>query len=122
MDGPDLDAIKAQLGAGSSKGEVDKAELSKQDEQRQTMLAQILTPDGLLRLRQMAIVKQDKVRAVEDMLIRMAHMKQLRNRVTEDELKEMLMRINAEHHEETKIVYSRKGCDDSEEEVEYDFE
>ncbi|KAJ2560387.1 hypothetical protein GGH95_004849 [Coemansia sp. RSA 1836] len=85
------------------------------------MLAQILTPDALKRLRQMAMVKQGKVRAVEDMLINMARMNQIRDRVTEDALKEMLVQINTEHHEETKIVYSRKGYE-SEDEDEYDFE
>ncbi|KAJ1670046.1 hypothetical protein GGF44_003547 [Coemansia sp. RSA 1694] len=122
MDGSDLEAIKAQLsGGGNDRDKGDKGEQSKQDEQRQTMLAQILTPDALKRLRQMAMVKQGKVRAVEDMLINMARMNQIRDRVTEDALKEMLVQINTEHHEETKIVYSRKGYE-SEDEDEYDFE
>ncbi|KAJ2028924.1 hypothetical protein IWW57_001939 [Coemansia sp. S610] len=127
MDKVDLDAIKAQLGGaggGSGANVSDKggnAEMSKQEEQRQDMLVQILTPEAMLRLKQMAIVKQDKVRAVEDMLLRMAQMKQIRNRVTEDELKGMLMQINAEHDKETKIVYSRKVYE-SEDEDEYDFD
>ncbi|KAJ1897784.1 hypothetical protein IW146_010167 [Coemansia sp. RSA 922] len=125
MDGSDLEAIKAQLGGGGSgaNGKGDNGEMSKQEEQRQTMLTQILTPDALLRLRQMAIVKQEKVRGVEDMLIRMARMNQLREKVTEAKLKEMLVQISVEHDKETKIVYSRKGYDDdSDDDVEYDFE
>ncbi|KAJ2754243.1 hypothetical protein GGH94_002089 [Coemansia aciculifera] len=128
MDGSDLEAIKAQLGGvgggsgANDKGKNDNGEMSKQEEQRQTMLTQILTPDAMLRLRQMSIVKQDKVRGVEDMLIRMARMNQIRERVTEERLKEMLMQINAEHDKETQIVYSRKGYDDSDDDVEYDFE
>ncbi|KAJ2039212.1 hypothetical protein H4S04_008171 [Coemansia sp. S16] len=128
MDGSDLEAIKAQLGGvgggsgASGKGKGDNGEMSKQEEQRQTMLTQILTPDALLRLRQMAIVKQEKVRGVEDMLIRMARMNQIREKVTEDKLKEMLVQISVEHDKETTIVYSRKGYDDSDDDVEYDFE
>ncbi|KAJ2489787.1 hypothetical protein IWW37_003702 [Coemansia sp. RSA 2050] len=127
MDKADLDAIKAQLGSAggsSSANAVDKggnAEMSKQEEQRQDMLVQILTPEAMLRLKQMAIVKQDRVRGVEDMLLRMARMNQIRNRVTEEELKGMLMQINAEHDKETKIVYSRKGYE-SEDEEEYSFD
>ncbi|KAJ2804726.1 hypothetical protein FBU31_004749 [Coemansia sp. 'formosensis'] len=128
MDGSDLEAIKAQLGsvAGGSgsntKGNDDNAGASKQDEQRQAMLTQIVDPDAMSRLKQMAIVKADKVRAVEDMLIRMAQMRQIKKQVTEQELKELLAQINAEHEKETKIVYNRKGYDYSDDDEEYDFD
>ncbi|KAJ2890416.1 hypothetical protein IWW38_004145 [Coemansia aciculifera] len=121
MDSSELNAIKAQLSGGNGKDTANTVEKTTQNEQRQTMLAQILAPDALQRLGQMALVKKEKVRAVEDMLINMARMNQIRARVTEDELKGMLQRINDEHDKETKIVYSRKAYE-SEEEEEYNFD
>ncbi|KAI8324561.1 DNA-binding TFAR19-related protein [Martensiomyces pterosporus] len=125
----DLDAIRArrlaemqaQGGSGPSNGSEANAQKSQQEEARQNMLAQVLSREARERLGRIAMVKPEKARAVEDMLLRMARMGQIRNKVSEDELKEMLEQINAEHHTETKIIYNRKGFDDSDDEDEYDL-
>ncbi|KAJ1997171.1 hypothetical protein GGI02_005180 [Coemansia sp. RSA 2322] len=121
MDGADLDAIKAQLSAGDAK-ETATGQQGNNDEERKAMLAQILSPEALGRLGHIALVKKERARAVEDMLMRMARMGQIRSKVKEEELVDMLKQINSSHHEETKIVYNRKGFEDSEDEEEYNFD
>jgi programmed cell death protein 5 len=50
------------------------------------------------------MVKADKARAVEDLLIRMAQTGQLRGKVSESQLIEILEQINQQQKPETKIV------------------
>lgn len=51
-----------------------------------------------------AIVKADKARAVEDLLIRMAQGGQVRSKITEKQLIELLEQVNQQTKHETKIV------------------
>ena len=53
-----------------------------------------------------AIVKADKARAVEDLLIRMAQGGQVRSKITEKQLIELLEQVNQQTKSETKIVVS----------------
>lgn len=86
------------------------------------MLAQILHPNARERLGRIALVKEERARAIEDMLIRMARSGQIKNKVTEDELKGMLEEINTQNHKETQITYSRKDTLDSDDDEEYNFD
>jgi programmed cell death protein 5 len=64
------------------------------------------------------MVKADKARAVEDLLIRMAQSNQLRSKVTEKQLIDLLGQINQQDStsSQTRIVYNRRQYDDSDEE------
>ncbi len=55
-----------------------------------------------------AIVKADKARAVEDLLIRMAQGGQVRSKITEKQLIELLEQVNQQTKTETKIVVSSR--------------
>ncbi|KAJ2712543.1 hypothetical protein H4R19_002701, partial [Coemansia spiralis] len=92
------------------------------EEARQQNLERILTKDARQRLTGMALVKEDHVRAVEDLLLRMAASRQIVRPVTDDELKSLLKEISEKEQEQTKIVFSRKESIDSDEESEYDFD
>lgn len=50
------------------------------------------------------MVKADKARAVEDLLIRMAQGGQVRSKITEKQLIELLEQVNQQTKHETKIV------------------
>ena len=50
------------------------------------------------------MVKADKARAVEDLLIRMAQGGQVRSKITEKQLIELLEQVNQQTKSETKIV------------------
>ncbi|KAG0037714.1 hypothetical protein BGZ83_003339 [Gryganskiella cystojenkinii] len=105
------------LPAGMSAGKKDdeeKAKKSQMEEMRRTMLIQILDGEARERLSRIAMVKADKARAVEDLLIRMAQGGQVRSKITEQQLIELLEQVNQQSNKSTtKIVYNRRRYDDS---------
>ena len=71
------------------------------------MLAQILLPDAADRLGRIRLVKESRATEVENRLIMLARSGQLRAKVTEEQLKELLEAV-AEAKEE-KIIVKRGG-------------
>ncbi|RQM06674.1 hypothetical protein DH86_00001300 [Scytalidium sp. 3C] len=80
---------------------------------RQTILNQILEPEAADRLGRIRLVKESRAVDVENRLIMLARSGQLRQKVTEEQLKELLNAVS-ETKEEQKIVVSRRkaGWDD----------
>ncbi|CAI2192805.1 15912_t:CDS:2 [Funneliformis geosporum] len=130
MDDSELQAIRqARLrelhaqhtAGGSSKPTEEDGEQKRQKEEtRQAMLTQILENQARERLARISMVKADKARAVEDLLIRMVQAGQLRGKVSEPQLIELLEQINQQQKPETKIVFNRRKFDD-EDEDDYNF-
>ncbi|KAL1851857.1 hypothetical protein Plec18167_007641 [Paecilomyces lecythidis] len=96
---------------------------SSQDEQRQqaaeerraAILNQILEPEAADRLGRIRLVKESRAVDVENRLIMLAQTGQLRQKVTEDQLKELLNAVaENQREEEQKIVINRRkgGWDD----------
>ncbi|TPX69968.1 hypothetical protein SpCBS45565_g02059 [Spizellomyces sp. 'palustris'] len=96
---------------GNSAEEAEKK--SQMEEMRRNMLYQILDNDARERLARIKIVKAEKARAVEDLLIRMAQTGQIRAKVNESTLIGLLEQINEQNQKETKITYNRRREDDS---------
>ncbi|TPX38984.1 hypothetical protein SeLEV6574_g07475, partial [Synchytrium endobioticum] len=71
-------------------------------------LVQILDNDARERLARISIVKAEKARAVEDLLIRMAQTGQLRAKVNQQQLIDMLEQINTSSHKDTKVTIARR--------------
>ncbi|KAJ3042601.1 Programmed cell death protein 5 [Rhizophlyctis rosea] len=106
---------------GQGNGE-DQAEKKRQmDEARRGMLFQILENDARERLARIKIVKEEKARAVEDMLLRMAQGGQLRSKVSEQQLIDMLEQISESTKQETKITYNRRRFADSDDDDDFDL-
>ncbi|CAO3658225.1 unnamed protein product [Umbelopsis ramanniana] len=103
----------APFGSGAGKKE-DEEQKSDMEEMRRTMLVQILDNEARERLARINMVKADKARAVEDLLIRMAQSGQLRSKVSEKQLIDLLGQINQQDSgaSQTKIVYNRRRFDD----------
>jgi DNA-binding TFAR19-related protein (PDSD5 family) len=81
------------------------------------MLNQILHPEAADRLGRVRMVKEERAREVENRLIMLAQSGQLRQKVTEAQLKELLNAV-ADNREEEKIVVSRrKGWDDDDDDL-----
>ncbi|KAJ3056675.1 hypothetical protein HK102_011162, partial [Quaeritorhiza haematococci] len=78
-------------------------------------LVQILNNDARERLSRIAIVKPDKARAVEDMLIRMAQTGQVREKIGERQLVDMLEQISQTTKTETTIKFNRRRSDSDDE-------
>lgn len=108
------------------------------EEMRRGMLAQIL--DGSARERRMfleitqyniliifivnriSIVKPERARAIEDLIIRMARAGQLQGKLNEQGVIDLLEQIRgSEEQQQPKIVINRRRFDDDEDEDDYDF-
>lgn len=76
-----------------------------------------MQPEASERLGRIRLVKEQRAAEVEGRLIMMAQTGQLRQKVTEDQLKELLNAV-ADTREEEKIVVSRrKGWDDDDDDL-----
>ncbi|EFQ29528.1 double-stranded DNA-binding domain-containing protein [Colletotrichum navitas] len=119
-----LEQLKAQGGAGggSSGGGSNKQQQHEQRQQqeqeaRQQILNQILHPEAADRLGRIRLVKEQRAQEVENRLIMLAQSGQLRSKVTEAQLKDLLSAV-ADNKEEEKIVVSRrKGWDDDDDDL-----
>jgi programmed cell death protein 5 len=76
-------------------------------EARKAMLNQILHPEAADRLGRIRLVKEERATEIENRLIMLAQTGQIRQKVTEDKLKELLNAV-ADNKEEEKIVVSRR--------------
>ncbi|KAI1420227.1 double-stranded DNA-binding domain-containing protein [Xylaria sp. FL1777] len=86
-------------------------------EARQSILSQILHPEAADRLGRIRLVKESRAADIENRLITLARTGQLRQKVTEAQLKELLAAV-AENQEEEKIVVNRrKGWDDEDDDL-----
>ncbi|KAF3482336.1 uncharacterized protein GIQ15_05095 [Arthroderma uncinatum] len=97
-----------QQQGGPSGGGSDDDQRSKENEARQSILSQILLPEAADRLGRIRLVKESRATDIENRLIMLARSGQLRQKVTEDQLKELLNAV-AENKEEKKIVINRRG-------------
>lgn len=88
-----------------------------QQEARQHILNQILHPEAADRLGRIRLVKEERANDIENRLIALAQSGQLRQKVTETQLKELLNAM-AETKEQEKIVVSRrKAWDDDDDDL-----
>ncbi|KAK3906589.1 PDCD5-related protein [Staphylotrichum tortipilum] len=124
-----LEQLKTQ-GGGGAKGaggnsSQDQAQRQKQTannwlptaEARKSALNQILEPEAADRLGRIRLVKEQRATDIENRLIMLAQSGQLRQKVTEDQLKELLNAM-ADNKEEEKIVVSRrKGWEDDDDDL-----
>ncbi|XP_044496795.1 DNA-binding protein DDB_G0278111-like [Mangifera indica] len=120
MADPELEAIRqrrmqelmAQRGMGTQQNtEQQKAQEEAQreaDEQRQMMLSQILSSEARERLSRIALVKPEKARGVEDILLRAAQMGQIVEKVSEEKLISLLEQINTQTSKQTKVTIQRR--------------
>ncbi|KAF2034464.1 DNA-binding TFAR19-related protein [Setomelanomma holmii] len=112
-----------QQGGGGQGGEGSEQDSRKQQEadQRTSILSQILTPDASDRLGRIRLVKESRATDIENRLIMLARTGQIRQKVTEEQLKDILGAVAEQNEkEEQKIVVNRRGRGgwDSDEELE----
>lgn len=84
-----------------------------EQEMRTSLMSQILEASARERLSRVEMVRPERARQVEELLIRMAQSNQLRGRVSEPQLVQLLDQISAqEDRSRAKIVYNRRDSDD----------
>ncbi|XP_038984927.1 DNA-binding protein DDB_G0278111-like isoform X1 [Phoenix dactylifera] len=120
MDDPELATIRqrrmqelmAQHGIGNQQNaDQQKAQEDAKreaEERRQLMLSQILSAQARERLARIALVKPEKARGVEDVLLRAAQMGQMTEKVSEERLISLLEQINVQTSKQTKVTIQRR--------------
>ncbi|EAU30915.1 conserved hypothetical protein [Aspergillus terreus NIH2624] len=108
-----------QQGGGRGAGGDNQEEQRKQAEaeRRSAILNQILEPEAADRLGRIRLVKESRAADIENRLIMLAQTGQLRQKVSEDQLKQLLNAVaenQRKDEEEHKIVINRRkgGWDD----------
>ncbi|GAB5030647.1 programmed cell death protein 5 [Nannochloropsis oceanica] len=96
-------------GMSQEAAEAQKAKQAEMEERRQFMLDQILLPEAKERLARIAIVRKEKARAVEDMLLQAATSGRLGGKVTEEQLIQMLEQVSSQVEKKaTKVTIQRR--------------
>uniref|UniRef100_N1R1T7 Programmed cell death protein 5 n=1 Tax=Aegilops tauschii TaxID=37682 RepID=N1R1T7_AEGTA len=88
--------------AGQQKAQEDAKQEA--EERRQMMLAQILSSEARERISRIALVKPDKARGVEDVLLRAAQTGGISEKVSEERLISLLEQINTHTSKQTKVT------------------
>ncbi|KAL2142139.1 hypothetical protein VTI28DRAFT_1533 [Corynascus sepedonium] len=116
-----LEQLKAQSGAKGSPGGGGSQEQAQRQQQeaeaRKSVLNQILEPEAADRLGRIRLVKEQRATDVENRLIMLAQTGQLRQKVTETQLKELLNAMADNKEEEKIVVNRRKGWEDDDDDL-----
>eukprot|EP00188_Purpureofilum_apyrenoidigerum_P003685 Plantae.Rhodophyta-Purpureofilum_apyrenoidigerum.ctg39109.p1 GENE.Plantae.Rhodophyta-Purpureofilum_apyrenoidigerum.ctg39109~~Plantae.Rhodophyta-Purpureofilum_apyrenoidigerum.ctg39109.p1 ORF type:complete len:115 (+),score=30.04 Plantae.Rhodophyta-Purpureofilum_apyrenoidigerum.ctg39109:3-347(+) len=86
------------------------ARQGEQEEQRRMFLKQVMTPEASARLANIALVKPDKARQLENFFLQAAQTGRLPGKVTEDMLKDTLSSFT-EQEQKPKVTISRRRMD-----------
>ncbi|KAE8212877.1 hypothetical protein CF327_g3532 [Tilletia walkeri] len=83
-------------GAGAADMDEDerRQQMAQQDEMKREMLSTVLEPEARERLSRINLVKPGKARAIQDMLIRMAQQGQIRSKISEAQLIDLLDQVD----------------------------
>lgn len=121
MADPELEAIRqrrmqelmAQRSAGNPDQQKAQEDAKREaDERRQLMLNQFLTSEARERVARIALVKPEKAKGVEDIILRAAQMGQIVEKVSEQKLIELLEQINTQTSKQTKVTIQRRRFED----------
>ncbi|XP_059438980.1 uncharacterized protein LOC132171627 [Corylus avellana] len=78
------------------------------EEGRQMMLSQILSAEARERLARIALVKPEKARGVEDVILNAAQRGQIAEKVSEERLISLLEQINTQTTKQTRVTIQRR--------------
>uniref|UniRef100_A0A4X2L0R1 Programmed cell death protein 5 n=1 Tax=Vombatus ursinus TaxID=29139 RepID=A0A4X2L0R1_VOMUR len=95
------------------------AEALREAEMRNNILAQVLDQSARARLSNLALVKPEKAKAVENYLIQMARYGQLSGKVSEQGLIEILEKVSQQTEKKITVKFNRRKVMDSDEDDEY---
>ncbi|KAK4145684.1 PDCD5-related protein [Dichotomopilus funicola] len=98
---------KSSSASGGNSQEQAQQRQEQEAEARKSVLNQILEPEAADRLGRIRLVKEQRATDIENRLITLAQTGQLRQKVTETQLKELLNAM-ADNKEEEKIVVTRR--------------
>jgi len=115
MEDDDLQQLRANRLAelkqsrGQGEDETKRQEQKQQQEDRKnSMLTQILDQPARARLNTIALTKPEKAAMVESMLIRMAQMGQIQQKLNEQQLKDLLEQVSEKTQKSTTVKFDRR--------------
>ncbi|XP_032376264.1 programmed cell death protein 5 [Etheostoma spectabile] len=123
----ELDVIRRQRMAelqakhGDAANNQQQGEEAKQREtdMRNSILAQVLDQSARARLNNLALVKPEKAKAVENYLIQMARFGKLGAKISESGLIEILEKVSQQTDKKTTVKFNRRKVMDSDDEEDY---
>lgn len=110
MDDSELNAIRAARLAELQKKQSQSAS-SGADEQKFTLLSQVLEPSARERLSRVRIVRPDRAEQVEQYLIKLIQMGSVSRKLGENDIVEILESLSRDEKKQSKIVYERRGSE-----------
>ncbi|CAN6573588.1 unnamed protein product [Malus baccata var. baccata] len=112
MADPELEAIRQrrmqELMAQHGQHKENEDAKREAEERRQMMLSQIVSGEARERIARIALVKPEKARGVEDVILRAAQMGQIVEKVSEERLISLLEQINNQTNKQTKVTIPRR--------------
>ncbi|CAN6701258.1 unnamed protein product [Malus baccata var. baccata] len=113
MADPELEAIRQrrmqELMAQHGQHKANEDAKREAEERRQMMLSQIVSGEARERIARIALVKPEKARGVEDVILRAApQMGQIVEKVSEERLISLLEQINNQTNKHTKVTIPRR--------------
>lgn len=108
--------LQAKHGDSSNDPQAQQEAKQRETEMRNSILAQVLDQSARARLSNLALVKPDKAKAVENYLIQMARFGQLGGKITEAGLIEILEKVSQQTEKKTTVKFNRRRVMDSDEE------
>ncbi|XP_048887329.1 programmed cell death protein 5 isoform X1 [Brienomyrus brachyistius] len=102
----------------SANGQGQEEAKQRENDMRNTILAQVLDQSARARLSNLALVKPEKAKAVENYLIQMARFGQLGGKISESGLIEILEKVSQQTEKKTTVKFNRRRVMDSDEEDE----
>lgn len=108
MDETELNAIRAARLAELQKTSAP----SGQDEQKFSVLSQVLEPSARERLARVRIVRPERAEQVEQYLVKMISMGSITRKLGENDIVELLDSLSRDEKKQSKIVFDRRHDDD----------
>ncbi|KAF7211885.1 programmed cell death protein 5 [Nothobranchius furzeri] len=110
--------LQAKQGDASNNQQGEEAK-QRETEMRNSILAQVLDQSARARLSNLALVKPDKAKAVENYLIQMARFGQLGGKISESGLIEILEKVSHQTEKKTTVTFNRRRVMDSDDEDDF---
>uniref|UniRef100_UPI00398F062A programmed cell death protein 5 n=1 Tax=Pristiophorus japonicus TaxID=55135 RepID=UPI00398F062A len=114
-----LAELRGQRGDAPDDQQNQQEAKQRESEMRNSILAQVLDQSARARLSNLALVKPEKAKSVENYLIQMARFGQLSGKISESGLIEILEKVNQQMGKQTIVKFNRRKVMDSDEEDDY---
>ncbi|XP_068695498.1 programmed cell death protein 5-like [Montipora capricornis] len=109
-----LEELQTQYGGqNTAQMQQQQEALKREAEMRNSMLSQILEQGARARLNSIALVKPEKAKMMESMLIQMARTGQIAGKLSESQLISLLQDVSEKTQKKTTVKFNRKRIDDS---------